>query len=168
MQRSQQSTRNRGKAIVTSSAPTYNQELDTVIEDDEMSKDKEIDKLMALISLSFKKIYKPTNNNLRTSSNTSRANQDNSPRLNRGTGYDNRRVVNVAGARYDVGTPVVQKSGIHCYNAKEYGMYKGNVRNKTRSGIGSKLYVQMAQIHEDTPDSVYNSGPILCNDESNA
>ncbi|GJV92978.1 hypothetical protein Tco_1540791 [Tanacetum coccineum] len=38
---------------------------------------------MALISLSFKKIYKPTNNNLRTSSNTSRANQDNSPRINR-------------------------------------------------------------------------------------
>nr|GFA67861.1 hypothetical protein [Tanacetum cinerariifolium] len=36
-----------------------------VAEDDEMSKDKEIDKLMALISLSFKKIYKPTNNNLR-------------------------------------------------------------------------------------------------------
>ncbi|GJY94493.1 hypothetical protein Tco_0510854 [Tanacetum coccineum] len=41
---------------------------------------------MALISLSFKKIYKPTNNNLRTSSNTSRANQDNTPRINRGTG----------------------------------------------------------------------------------
>nr|GFB52525.1 hypothetical protein [Tanacetum cinerariifolium] len=47
--------------------------------------DKEIDKLMALISLSFKKIYKPTNNNLRPSSNTSRANQDNSPRINRST-----------------------------------------------------------------------------------
>ncbi|GKB83736.1 hypothetical protein Tco_0950631 [Tanacetum coccineum] len=46
-------------------------------DDDEMSKQKEIDKLMALISLSFKKIYKPTNNNLRTSSNTGRANQDN-------------------------------------------------------------------------------------------
>ncbi|GJY08528.1 hypothetical protein Tco_0375582 [Tanacetum coccineum] len=50
--RSQQSTRNRGKAIVTSSAPTYDPEPDTVTEDDEMSKDKEIDKLMALISLS--------------------------------------------------------------------------------------------------------------------
>nr|GFA89536.1 retrovirus-related Pol polyprotein from transposon TNT 1-94 [Tanacetum cinerariifolium] len=48
--------------------------------------DKEIDKLMALISLSFKKIYKPTNNNLRTSSNTSRANQDNFPTINRSTG----------------------------------------------------------------------------------
>ncbi|GJW50060.1 retrovirus-related pol polyprotein from transposon TNT 1-94 [Tanacetum coccineum] len=119
--RSQQSTRNRGKAIVTSSAPTYDPEPATVTEDDEMSKEKEIDKLMALISLSFKKIYKPTNNNLRTSSNTSRANQDNSPRINRGTGYDNQRAVNVAGARENVGTPVVQKSGIQCYNCKEYG-----------------------------------------------
>ncbi|GJS05783.1 retrovirus-related pol polyprotein from transposon TNT 1-94 [Tanacetum coccineum] len=119
--RSQQSTRNRGKAIVTSSAPTYDPEPATVTEDDEMSKEKEIDKLMALISLSFKKIYKPTNNNLRTSSNTSRANQDNSPRINRGTGYDNQRAVNVVGARENVGTPVVQKSGIQCYNCKEYG-----------------------------------------------
>ncbi|GKA46763.1 integrase, catalytic region, zinc finger, CCHC-type containing protein [Tanacetum coccineum] len=76
---------------------------------------------MALISLSFKKIYKPTNNNLRTSSNTSRANQDNSPRINRGTGYENQRAVNVAGARENVGTSVVQKSGIQCYNCKEYG-----------------------------------------------
>ncbi|GJV60119.1 retrovirus-related pol polyprotein from transposon TNT 1-94 [Tanacetum coccineum] len=119
--RSQQATRNQGKAIVNSSAPIYDQEPATVTEDDEMSKEKEIDKLMALISLSFKKIYKPTNNNLRTSSNTSRANQDNSPRINRGTGYDNQRVVNVVGARENVGTQVVQKSGIQCYNCKEYG-----------------------------------------------
>ncbi|GJU05897.1 hypothetical protein Tco_1122327 [Tanacetum coccineum] len=67
------------------------------------------------------KIYKPTNNNLRTSSNTSRANEDNSPRINKGTGYDNQRAVNVAGARENVGTPVVQKFGIQCYNCKEYG-----------------------------------------------
>ncbi|GJW91571.1 hypothetical protein Tco_0169124, partial [Tanacetum coccineum] len=109
--RSQQSTRNRGKAIVNSSAPIYDQEPATITEDDEMLKEKEIDKLMALISLSFKKIYKPTNNNLRTSSNTSRANQDNSPRINRGTGYDNQRVVNVAGARENVGTQVLQERG---------------------------------------------------------
>nr|GFA93650.1 hypothetical protein [Tanacetum cinerariifolium] len=83
--------------------------------------DKEIDKLMALISLSFKKIYKPTNNNLRTSSNTSRANQDNYPRISRGIGYDNQRIVNVVGARETVGTPLVQKYEIQCYNCKEYG-----------------------------------------------
>nr|GEZ61302.1 hypothetical protein [Tanacetum cinerariifolium] len=69
-----------------------------VAEDDETSKDKEIDKLMALISLSLKKIYKPTNN-LRTSSNTSRENQDNYPRINRSTGYENQRIGKVVGAR---------------------------------------------------------------------
>nr|GEW29585.1 retrovirus-related Pol polyprotein from transposon TNT 1-94 [Tanacetum cinerariifolium] len=88
-QRSQQAaTRNRGKAIVNSPLPIYDQKPSMVAEDDEMSKDKEIDELVALISLSFKKIYKPTNNDLRTSSNTS--------------------------------TPVVQKSGIQCYNCKEF------------------------------------------------
>nr|GEY41229.1 hypothetical protein [Tanacetum cinerariifolium] len=70
--RSQQATtRNRGKVIVNSSPPIYDQEPSMVVEDDEISKEKEIDKLMTLISLSFKKIYKPTNNNLRTLSNTS-------------------------------------------------------------------------------------------------
>ncbi|GKF76684.1 integrase, catalytic region, zinc finger, CCHC-type containing protein, partial [Tanacetum coccineum] len=35
--------------------------------------------------------------------------------------YDNQRAVNVAGARKNVGTLVVQKSEIQCYNCKEYG-----------------------------------------------
>nr|GFC89387.1 hypothetical protein [Tanacetum cinerariifolium] len=64
--------------------------------------EKEIDKLMALISLSFKKIYEPTNNNLRTSSNTSRENQDNSPRIHRNAGYEGQRSDTVAGARETV------------------------------------------------------------------
>nr|GFB28991.1 hypothetical protein [Tanacetum cinerariifolium] len=109
IERSQQAaTQNRGKAIVNSPQPIYDQEPSMVAEDDETSKDKEIDKLMALISLSFKKIYKPTNNNLRTSSNTSRANQDNSPRINRNAGYENQRIV-------------VPKSRIQCFNCKEFG-----------------------------------------------
>nr|GFC53483.1 integrase, catalytic region, zinc finger, CCHC-type, peptidase aspartic, catalytic [Tanacetum cinerariifolium] len=102
-----------------------------VAEDDEMSKDKEIDKLMDLISLSFKKIYKPTNNNLRTSSNTSRANQDNSPRINRGTGYDNQRIGNVTRARETVD----QELEAH--------------------------YMYMAQIQEVTQDVADNSGRIF-------
>nr|GEW72758.1 hypothetical protein [Tanacetum cinerariifolium] len=52
--RSQQAaTRNREKAIVNSPQPIYDQEPSMVVEDDETSKDKEIDKLMTLISLSF-------------------------------------------------------------------------------------------------------------------
>nr|GFD50320.1 hypothetical protein [Tanacetum cinerariifolium] len=85
-------------------------------DDDETSKEKEIDKLMDLISLSFKKIYKPTNNNLKTSSNTSRANQDNSPRIHRNAGYESQRSGTVAEARDTVGSLMVQKSGIQCYN----------------------------------------------------
>nr|GEY19022.1 hypothetical protein [Tanacetum cinerariifolium] len=92
-----------------------------VDDDDETSKDKEIDKLMALISLSLKKIYKPTNNNLRTSSNTIRANQDNSPRIHINARYESQRSGNVAGARETVGSSMVQKSRIQCYNCKEYG-----------------------------------------------
>nr|GEV87246.1 hypothetical protein [Tanacetum cinerariifolium] len=98
---------NRGKVIVNFPQPIYDQEPSMVFEDDEKSKDKEIDKLMALISLSFKKIYKPTNNNLRTSLNTNRANQDNSPRINRSVGYENQRNGNVAGARETVCSSVV-------------------------------------------------------------
>nr|GFD25813.1 hypothetical protein [Tanacetum cinerariifolium] len=42
----QAATRNRGKAIVNSPPPIYDQEPSMVAEDDKMSKDKEIDKLM--------------------------------------------------------------------------------------------------------------------------
>nr|GFC07215.1 hypothetical protein [Tanacetum cinerariifolium] len=101
----QAATRKREKAIVNSHQPIYDQEPSMVDDDEDSSKDKEIDKLMALISLSFNKIYKPINNNLRTSSNTSRANQDNSPRIHRG--YEGQRGGTVAGARETVGSSMV-------------------------------------------------------------
>nr|GEY86572.1 hypothetical protein [Tanacetum cinerariifolium] len=76
--RSQQdTTKNKGKAIINTSLLINHQEPDMVTEDDALSKEKEIDKLTALIFLSFKKIYKHTNNNLRYSSNTNIAHQDN-------------------------------------------------------------------------------------------
>nr|GEZ79128.1 hypothetical protein [Tanacetum cinerariifolium] len=145
-QRSQQAaTRNRGKAIVNSPSPIYDQEPFMVAEDDEMSKDKEIDKLMALISLSFKKIYKPTNNNLRMSSNTSRANQDNSPRINRGIGYDNQMIGNVAGAKENV----------------EQADWKYDTDDEFEDQELEARYMFMAKLQEVTPDVVDNSGPIF-------
>nr|GEY75511.1 hypothetical protein [Tanacetum cinerariifolium] len=86
----QAATRNRGKAIVNFPQPIYDQEPSVVDDDDETSKEKEIDKLMALISLS-------------------------------NAGYEGQRSGIVAGARETVGSSMVQKSGIQCYNCKEYG-----------------------------------------------
>nr|GEW81866.1 hypothetical protein [Tanacetum cinerariifolium] len=173
-QRSQQAaTRNRGKVIVNSPQPFYDQESSMVAENDETSKYKEIDKLMALISLSFKKIYKPTNNNLRTSSNTSRANQDNSLRINRSTGYENQRIGNVIGARETVGSTVVQKSRIQCYNCKEFGhvitecqkpkRVKDAAYHREKMLLYQELeahYMYMEQLQEVTQDAA-NSGPIF-------
>ncbi|GJR20518.1 hypothetical protein Tco_0969045 [Tanacetum coccineum] len=164
--RSPQATRNRGKAIVNSSAPTYDQEPAMVTEDDEMSKEKEIDKLMALISLSFKKIYKPTNNNLRTSSNTSRANQDNSPRINKGTGYENQRAVNIAEARENV---AYHKEKMLLCKQEEAGVqlnaeqadWKDDTDDESDDQELEAHYMYMEHIQEVIPDPVDNSGPIF-------
>nr|GEW64862.1 hypothetical protein [Tanacetum cinerariifolium] len=146
--RSQQATtRNRGKAIVNSSQHIYDQEPSMVAEDDEMSKDKKIDKLMALISLSFKKIYKPANNNLRTSSNTSRANQDNSSRINRSAGYENQRIVNVAGTRETVARECQKPKRV-----KDAAYHRKKMLLCKQEEAGIQLNAEQADWRDDTDD----------------
>nr|GEV01868.1 hypothetical protein [Tanacetum cinerariifolium] len=156
IERSQQAaTRNRGKAIINSPPPIYNQEPTMVTEDDFMSKDKEIDKLMALISLSFKKIYKPTNNNLQTSSNTSRANQVNSPRINRGT----RHVARECQKPKRVKDAAYHKEKMLLCKQEEVGFQlnveqadrKDDTDDKPEDQELEAHYMYMAQIQEVTP-----------------
>nr|GFC41637.1 hypothetical protein [Tanacetum cinerariifolium] len=128
-----------------------------VDDDDETSKDKEIDKLMALISLSFKKIYKPTNNNLRTSSNTSRANQDNSLRIHKNAGYEHQRLGNVAGAREIVGS-IVEEAEIQL-NA-EQADWKDDTDDESDDQELEAHYMYMAKLQQVSSDAV-DSGPIF-------
>nr|GEV92870.1 hypothetical protein [Tanacetum cinerariifolium] len=148
----------RGKAIINSSQPIYDQEPSMVAEDDETSKDKEIDKLMALISLSFKKIYKPTKNNLRTSSNTSRSNEDNSPRINKSVGYENQRIANVVGARETVGSSV-EEAGIQL-NAKQADWRDDTNDDELEDQELEAHYMYMAQLQKVSRDAA-DSGPIF-------
>nr|GFA77566.1 hypothetical protein [Tanacetum cinerariifolium] len=70
-------------------------------------------KNLALIAKYFKKIYKPTNKNLRTSSNSKNKNVDTTPREN-------------------VGSKVVQQSRIQCFNCKEHGNFTKECRKSKK------------------------------------
>nr|GEU35876.1 putative reverse transcriptase domain-containing protein [Tanacetum cinerariifolium] len=64
-------------------------------------------KNLAFIAEYFKRIYKPTNNNLGTSSNSRNKNVDTTPRYkndNQSGQFGNQRTMNVAGARENVGS----------------------------------------------------------------
>nr|GFB86529.1 hypothetical protein [Tanacetum cinerariifolium] len=140
-------------AIINSPQPIYDQEPSMVDDDDEMSKDKEIDKLMDLISLSFKKIYKHTNNNLQSSSNTSRANQDNSPRIHRNAGYESQRSGNVAGARETVDAvdsgPIFDKEPEQkVQNDDQYDVFAIECQHPEQSGSVHKTYLIEQDAHK--------------------
>nr|GEV02792.1 hypothetical protein [Tanacetum cinerariifolium] len=174
----QAAIRNRGKAIVNSPTPIYDQDPSMVAEDDEMSKDKEIDKLMALISLSFNKIYKPINNNLRTSSNTGRANQDNSLRINKSARYGNQRLGHVAGARENVArecqkTKREKNAAYHrekmllCKQEEariqlnaEQADWRDDTDDESEDQELEAHYMYMAKIQEVSPDAA-DFGPIF-------
>nr|GEZ58663.1 reverse transcriptase domain-containing protein [Tanacetum cinerariifolium] len=168
-QRSQQAaTRNRDKAIVNSPPPIYDQEPFMVAKDDEMSKDKEIDKLMALISLSFKKIYKPTNNNLRTSSDTSTtvvqksriqcyncmeyghvAREYQKPKRAKDVAYHKEKMLLCK--QHEAGFQL----------NTEQADWKDDTDDEPKDQELEAHYMYMAQIQEVNPDTADNSGPIF-------
>ncbi|GJV45127.1 retrovirus-related pol polyprotein from transposon TNT 1-94, partial [Tanacetum coccineum] len=110
------------KPITSPSKSPFNEDSDP----EQAQKDKEMQKNLALIAKYFKKLYKPTNNNLRTSSNTRNKNVDTTSRYkndNQTGQFRNQKAVNVAGARDTVGGQLVQRSGIQCFKCKEFGHF---------------------------------------------
>ncbi|GKF23163.1 hypothetical protein Tco_0075485, partial [Tanacetum coccineum] len=92
--------------LVAAAQPHQDPYYQTSNDPEQAQKDKEMQKNLAFIAKYFKNMYKPTNNNLRTSSNTKNKNVDTTLRykIDNQTGqFGNQRAMNVAGARETVG-----------------------------------------------------------------
>ncbi|GKA93755.1 hypothetical protein Tco_0815741 [Tanacetum coccineum] len=78
--RSHATTRHKGKEIAKPITPPSESASEEDSDPEQAQKNKDMQKNLALIAKYFKKLYKPTNNNLRTSSNTRNKNVDTTPR----------------------------------------------------------------------------------------
>nr|GEU55983.1 hypothetical protein [Tanacetum cinerariifolium] len=128
-------TRHKGKEIakpITSPSETASKEDN---DPEQAQRDKDMQKNLALIEKYFKKIYKPTNNNLGTSSNSRNKNVDTTPLYkndDHSGQFRNQRTVNVAGAREKLESLVVHQFGIQCFNFKEFGHFAKERRKPKR------------------------------------
>ncbi|GJX77986.1 hypothetical protein Tco_0324797 [Tanacetum coccineum] len=78
--KSNASTKFKGKEIAKPITPLSESASEEDSDPEQAQRDKDMQNNLALIAKYFKKIYKPTNNNLRTSSNSRNKNMDTSPR----------------------------------------------------------------------------------------
>nr|GEY96849.1 hypothetical protein [Tanacetum cinerariifolium] len=78
--RSYTTTRYKGKEIAKPITPPSESAFEEDNDPKQAQRDKDMQKNLALIAKYFKRIYKPTNNNLRTSSNSRNKNVDTTPR----------------------------------------------------------------------------------------
>ncbi|GJZ29515.1 retrovirus-related pol polyprotein from transposon TNT 1-94 [Tanacetum coccineum] len=133
--RSQASTRYKGKEIAKPVTPPSKSSFEEDSDPEQAQKDKEMQKNLALIAKYFKKLYKPTNNNLRTSLNSRNKTVDTSLRCkndNQSGQFGNQRTVTVAGVKETICSQVVQQTRIQCFNCKEYSHFAKECKKPKR------------------------------------
>ncbi|GJZ75370.1 hypothetical protein Tco_0639835 [Tanacetum coccineum] len=145
----------------TQNSSTRPQQAATKNRDDALSKEKEIDKLMALISLSVKKIYKPTNNNLKTSSTPVEQIriilQESTEELAR----ESQKLKWAKDAAYHKEKILLCKQEEAGFQLNvEQADWRDNTNDEPEDQELEAHYLYMAQIQEVTPDATDNSRPI--------
>ncbi|GJS32459.1 putative RNA-directed DNA polymerase [Tanacetum coccineum] len=133
--RSHATTRYKGKEIAKPITPPSESASEEDSDPEQAQKDKDMQKNLALIAKYFKKLLQTLPTTPQNFSNTRKQERDTTPRYkndNQTRQFGNQRAVNVVGARETVGGPVVQQSGIQCFNCKEFGHYAKECRKPKR------------------------------------
>ncbi|GKA19040.1 hypothetical protein Tco_0698955, partial [Tanacetum coccineum] len=144
--RSHETTRNKGKEIakpITLPSESASEE-DSDLE--QAQRDKDMQKNLALIAKYFKKIYKPTNNNLINSSNTRNKSVDSSPRQRnefQTRQFGNQRTVTVARDRECVGS-----------QAQDYNYHKEKMLLCKQAEKGVLLCAEQTDWLDDTNEEL--------------
>ncbi|GKB55493.1 hypothetical protein Tco_0906246 [Tanacetum coccineum] len=115
-----------------------------------LRKDKEMQKNLALVAKYFKKIYKPTNNNLRTSSNTRNKNVDTTLRYKNDRQFRNQRTMIVTGARETVGSQECRKPK----RVKDSTYHKEKMLLCKQAEKGVQLQVEQSDWLADTDEEI--------------
>nr|GFA89704.1 hypothetical protein [Tanacetum cinerariifolium] len=161
------STRHKGKEIAKPTTPPSETASEEDSDPEQAQRDKDMQKNLAFIAKYFKKIYKPTNNNLRTSSNSKNKNVDTSPRYkndDHSGQFGTQRTVNVDGPREkevltaDSGTdsePVEQVQ-----NEAGYNVFSNHLQHSEQSESISNTCLVETNDSNGTPDS-----PDMCEDD---
>nr|GFB42446.1 hypothetical protein [Tanacetum cinerariifolium] len=148
------------------------------------SRDNDMQKNLALIAKYFKKIYKPTNNNLRTSSNSKNKNVDTTLRYKNDDHSGqlwNQRTMNVTGARENVGSSELEahyrymakiqkvptadtctdsKPVEHVQNDARYNVFANDLQHSEQSESVINTCLVETDDSNDIPDS-----PDMCDDD---
>ncbi|GJU14382.1 hypothetical protein Tco_1142348 [Tanacetum coccineum] len=151
--RSHATTKYKGKEIAKPITPTSESALEEDSDPEEAQRDNDMQKNLALIAYYFKKIYKPTNNNLRTSSNSRNKNVDTSPRYkndNHTREFGNQRTMTVAGARETVGSQECRKPK----RVKDYTYHKEKMLLCKQAEKGVPLQAEQADWLADTNEQI--------------
>nr|GFC46388.1 hypothetical protein [Tanacetum cinerariifolium] len=143
--------RYKGKEIAKPITPPSETASKEDIDPEQAQRDKDMRKNLALIAKYFKKIYKPTNNNLRTSSNSRNKNVDTNPRYkndNQSGQFGNQRTVNVAGARENVQHDI------------GYNVFANDLQHSEQSeSVSNKCLM------ETNDSNVFPDSPDMCDDD---
>nr|GEZ80589.1 hypothetical protein [Tanacetum cinerariifolium] len=169
--RSHTTTRHKVKEIAKPITPTSETASEEDNDPEQAQRDKDMQNNLALIAKYFKKIYKPTNNNLITSSNSRNKNVDTTPQYkndNHSRQFGNQRAVNVVGARENVGNPEVPTVDTstdsepveQVQNDAGYNVFANNLQHYEQSESVSNTCLVITNDSNVIPDS-----PDMCEDD---